>query len=451
MNDLLQFEQWCKDNAVTEVEALVPDMTGQARGKVVPPHQCYGKEGLRLPEAVFLQTITGDYPEDEQIYSIVSPADIDLYLKPDKNTATIVPWSKESIAQVIHDCYLKDNTPHPLAPRNVLKKVLKLYSDIGLKPIIAPELEFYFIQKNLDPKEEIKPASGRSGRPETSRKSFSIGGLNEFDHLITDMYEFCDKMKLDVESVVHESGAAQIEVNFEYSDPLSRADQIFYYKRLMHEVAYKNDIYVTFLAKPMEQEPGSSMHLHQSLHDAETGDNVFGESSLKGMSQLFKQFIAGQQKYAPAAMLFYAPNINSYRRIFDGDGAPNNTYWGFDNRTAGLRIPHSSAKSTRVEVRFSGSDANPYLAMAASLASGYLGIKNKLQLDDPVAGDAYELKSNLPTTMEDAIKRIENCSDLHDILGDSFVKMYIAIKRKEYENYFSVISSWERRNLLLNV
>jgi glutamine synthetase len=162
-------------------------------------------------------------------------------------------------------------------------------------------------------------------------------------------------------------------------------------------------------------------------------------------------YIAGLQKYVPAAMAFFAPNVNSYRRIARNESAPINVHWGYDNRTAGLRIPFSKPESTRVESRFAGSDANPYLMMAVTLAAGYLGIQEGLRPTEPLNSSAYDQPYQLPRTMESALKLLTACDPLHKILGERFVRAYVAIKRTEYEIFFRVISSWEREFLLLNV
>ncbi|BFM05349.1 glutamine synthetase family protein [Halioxenophilus aromaticivorans] len=449
-NETDQLKQWLKEKGITEIEALVPDMTGNARGKILPASKYLNSETTRLPEAIFIQTVTGDWPDDDAIEDLVHPADVDLYLQPDTSSVRMVPWVEEPTAQIIHDCYTATGEPHPLAPRNVLKRVLALYEKEGLQPIVAPELEFYLVQKNTDADFPLQPPVGRSGRPERARQSYSIDAVNEFDPLFEEMYDFCEAMELDVDTLIHESGAAQMEINFEHADPLSRADQVFLFKRTIREVAMRHDVYATFLAKPMQNEPGSSMHIHQSLLRVGSGENVFATPDGE-LTQTFKHYLAGLQTYTPAAMLFYAPNVNSYRRILFGDAAPNNTHWGFDNRTAGLRIPISAPEATRVEARFAGSDVNPYLAIAATLACGYLGMKHKLQPTEPVLGDAHELGANLPKTLEHALSLLQQPSELIDILGEKFVQAYVAIKYKEYETFFQVISSWEREYLLLNV
>lgn len=447
--DIEGLRAWFVTHMITEVECLVPDITGKPRGKIVPADRYLREGSARLPEVIFIQTVDGDWPANDE--ELVSPTERDMILKPDISTVRMVPWVKDPSAQIIHDCYTMDGEEHPLAPRSVLKRVLRLYEEMGLQPVVAPELEFFLVQRNTDPDFPLQPPVGRSGRPETARQSFSIDAVNEFDPIFEDMYDYCDAMDLDIDTLIHEAGAAQMEVNFLHGDPLSRADQVFLFKRVMREAALRHDVYATFMAKPMAAEPGSSMHVHQSLLETSSGKNVFIGDREDGLSDIFMHYLAGLQNYVPAAMAIFAPNVNSYRRIARDESAPINVQWGFDNRTAGLRVPHSKPESTRVESRVAGSDANPYLMFAATLAAGYLGMRDKLEPTAPITTSAYDFPYNLPRSLESALKLLEECEPLHDILGPNFVRAYVAVKKTEYEIFFRVISSWEREFLLLNV
>ncbi len=285
--------RWLKERHITEVECLVPDITGNARGKIIPADKFSHDYGTRLPEGIFATTVTGDYPDD--YYELTSPADADMILRPDPDTVRMVPWATDPTAQIIHDCYTKNGQPHELAPRNVLRRVLAAYEELGLKPVVAPEVEFFLVQKNTDPDFPLLPPAGRSGRPETARQSYSIDAVNEFDPILDLMYDYCDAMKLDVDTLIHESGAAQLEVNFTHSDAMSLADQVFLFKRTMREAALRHGIYATFLAKPMETEPGSAMHIHQSLVRIVDGRNVFAGHAEGEYSETFDNYLAGLQ------------------------------------------------------------------------------------------------------------------------------------------------------------
>lgn len=444
-------ESFLKQHGITEVESTFPDMTGNARGKFYPTRKFLDEQGGRIPECLLVQSVTGEWADNH--YDLVDPIDKDMLLKPDPDSLCRVPWADEPTAQVINDCYTSDGELHPLSSRSVLRRVLTLYEKEGLKPVIAPEIEFYLVQKNIDPDYELKPATGRSGRRETARQSYSIDAVNEFNPVIDTLYAYCDELGLDVDTLIHESGAAQMEINFLHGDALKLADQVFIFKRALRETALKHDMYATFMAKPMQHEPGSSMHIHQSLIDIETGRNIFAGEQEGTFSSMFYHYIGGLQKYTPHAISFYAPNVNSYRRFTPEMAAPVNFEWGVDNRTAGLRAPEAPLSATRVENRFPGADCNPYLAIAASLACGFLGMKKTLEPSSPATGITAEEGAPIEVarSLEEALRLLEECTELQAIMGEKFTEAYIGVKRAEFETFNQVISSWEREFLLMTV
>lgn len=442
---------WLKEKRIDEVECLVSDITGIARGKIVPtPRFIFGldQRGLRIPEAVLLQTVTGDFVQ--QVSQVVSETNRDVYMQPDESTMRIVPWYPDPVAQVICDVHFLDGKPVDIAPRELLRRVLGLYEKRRLRPVVAPELEFYLIRKNLDPDLPLEPAAGLSGRQESGRQAYGIEAANDFDPVIEDIYDYCEASRIDIETVAHEAGAAQMEINFNHGDPMELADQVFLFKRTVRQAALKHDMYATFMARPHQFQPGSSMHIHQSILDAETGRNIFATETGK-ISKRLHHYIAGLQRYIPAAMPLFAPNVNSYRRLTPYSDAPINTHWGVDNRTVGLRVPYSRPENYRVENRVAGADANPYLAIAATLACGLIGLKERLDPTRAVDGDAYRLAFTLPRHQQDALYKMNHSRPLKDILGDRFVKLMTEVKSHEFDLYQQVISSWERENLLLNV
>ena len=446
-NGTSYIEDWCKEHAITEIEALMPDMSGVARGKVMPVAAYCRTLGLNLPEALVLQTVTGDFPEDQ---SAVDPSDRDMVLRADERTIRLVPWAADPTAQVIHDCFDPDGSPVTTTPRFVLRRVLDLYREHGWRPVVAPELEFYLVRRNADADYPLEPPEGRSGQVERGRQSFGIDALNEYDPLIDDIYDFCEAQEIELGTLSHESGVAQLEINLSHGDPLELADQAFLFKRTVREAAVRHGVYATFMAKPMEREPGSAMHIHQSVVDTHTGENVFADRD-GGMTQLFRSHIAGLQRYLPAAMSFLAPNVNSYRRITKYMAAPINVQWGIDNRTAGLRVPLGDAGSTRVENRVAGADANPYLAIAASLACGLLGMTEGLSPTPAVEGSAYKMPYALPLSLSESLRTLRGSPLLIDALGKRFVGAWNAVKECELQAFLQVISSWEREFLLRNV
>ncbi|WIX34422.1 glutamine synthetase family protein [Salinicola sp. JS01] len=445
-------EEWFSRHGITEVECLVSDLTGILKGKIMPAGKYLRGGHTRLPDSIFIQTVTGGYPDDDDI-RFWNPAELDMQLVPAPDSAYLVPWADDPTAQIIHDCLYMNGEPVELSPRHVLKHILALYEARGWQPIMAPELEFYLVKTNTDSDYPLEPPIGRSGRQESSRQSFSIDAVNEFDPLFEQMYDYCEAQQLDIDTLTHEEGAGQMEVNFRHGDPLRLADQVVIFKRTLRETALRHNMYATFMAKPMANEPGSSMHLHQSLLDRDSGDNLFAGAD-GSPSKLFHHYIGGLQQYLPSAMPFFAPNVNSYRRLMPGgsnSSVPINTEWGYDNRTVGLRVPVGPAPGTRVENRLAGADANPYLVMAASLACGYLGMLSQIEPRPPLTGSAWSMGHTLPDDIGPALNALSECAPLADLLGERFTRSYLAVKRAEHSAYFRVISSWEREHLLLRV
>ncbi|MDP3841100.1 MAG: glutamine synthetase family protein [Oxalobacteraceae bacterium] len=442
---------WLNEKRVTEIECLVPDLTGVARGKILPRTKFTEDRGMRMPEAVLGMTVTGNYPTSDAAYDrAISATDRDMFLRADPTTITLVPWAVDPTAQVIHDCFFSDGSLVDFAPRSVLRRVVKLYADKGWLPIVAPELEFYLTAKNPDPNIPLKPPIGRSGRAETSRQVYSIDAVNEFDPLFEDIYDYCELMQLDVDTLIHEIGAGQMEINFLHGKPLDLADKVFFFKRTLREAALSHDMYATFMAKPLTGEPGSAMHIHQSVVDAQTGKNIFSNPD-GSESKAFAHYIGGLQRYMPAAMAIVAPYVNSYRRIVRHSAAPINIQWGKDNRTVGFRVPDAGPQDRRVENRVVGADANPYLALAVTLACGYLGMTEQLEPSAETTDSAYDLDYQLPRSLSEALDCLRAETNLRQVLGDRFIDVYAAIKDLEFAEFMRVISPWEREHLLLHV
>ena len=438
---------WITKNSISEVECIVPDLAGAVRGKTIAASKFNGDLALRLPQCVLLQSVMGEYPE---LFSKIIPTDLDMVLQPDASTIRVQPWSSKKTAQVICDCFEKDGSPIEFSPRYVLRKVLELYQAEGWKPVIAPELEFYLLQANPDPRDPLQPPIGRIGREQKKGQSFNIDAVNDFAPMFDDMHNYCKAQSLEIDGLIHEEGTAQMEINLLHGDPLELADQAFLFKRTVRETALRHDMRATFMAKPIENQPGSALHIHQSVVEANSGENIF--STADGMpNQLLLSHIAGLQQYLPDAMALILPYVNSYRRIVRDMSAPINFHWGFDNRTVGLRVPDNEPKSMRIENRLASADVNPYIAIATSLACGYIGMKQGLQPTEPLQGSAYDEPAQLSRDWYRALDRLSESQPLRDVLGDAFVDVYVAVKEVEFDDFMKAISPWEREHLLLKV
>lgn len=429
-----------------EVECIVSDIAGVARGKAMPASKFAKQNSFYLPNSIFLQTITGDWA-DNPTGAFTEP---DMILMPDFSTATAAPWTADVTLQVIHDAIDQSGKPVPMAPRNVLRRVVELYQAEGWTPIVAPEMEFFFVARNVDPNMPVQPPMGRTGRRAAAKQAYSMSAVDEYGPVIDDIYDFAEAQGFEIDGILQEGGAGQVEINLQHGDPIRLADEIFYFKRLIREAALRHDCFATFMAKPIEGEPGSAMHIHHSVLDSKTGQNIFSDA--KGAeTEAFLHFIAGMQTHLPAVIALLAPYVNSYRRYVPDFAAPINLEWGRDNRTTGLRVPISDPAGRRLENRLAGMDCNPYLGLAASLACGYLGLKEKQMPRAECLGDAYMSADGLPYNLGDALDLFSEDHAIRNVLGVEFCSVYEAVKRNEYKEFLQVISPWEREHLLLNV
>ena len=432
------------ENALDEVECIVGDIAGIARGKAMPGLKFARQSHFFLPNSIFYQTIAGDWAEVEGD-NYTEP---DLVLTPDWDTATPAPWTADWTLQVIHDIHDQDGTPVPIAPRNVLKRVVALYAAQGLRPIVAPEMEFYLVAPNTDPSKAVEPPMGRSGRRAAARQAYSMSAVDEYGPVIDDIYDFAELQGLEIDGILQEGGAGQVELNLRHGDPVRLADEIFYFKRLIREAALRHECYATFMAKPIEAEPGSAMHIHHSVIDG-SGQNIFSDGA--EATPAFGHFISGLQRHLPSAVALIAPYVNSYRRYVPDFAAPINLEWARDNRTTGIRVPVSDPASRRVENRLPGMDCNPYLGIAASLACGLLGLIEGKPPGPETQGDAYAADDAIPRGLGDALQLFRDNSALQEVLDPKFCALYNAVKELEYRAFLQVISPWEREHLLLNV
>ncbi len=299
-------------------------------------------------------------------------------------------------------------------PAMCCARVLELYRAEGWHPVVAPEMEFYLVGRHTDPAKAIEPMMGRTGRPAAARQAYSMSAVDDYGPVIDDrrIYEFAEIQGIEIDGITQEGGAGQLEINLRHGDPLRLADEVFYFKRLLiREAALKHDCFATFMAKPIEGEPGSAMHVHHSVTD-EKGRNLFAGPH-GGETDAFFHFIGGLQEHMASVIAVIAPYVNSYRRYVRDFAAPINLEWGRDNRTTGLRVPISSPEARRIENRLPGMDCNPYLCIAASLACGYLGMKNEIWPDKRFQGDAYDAPDEIPHGLNVALDLFDKAEEIH--------------------------------------
>ncbi|MFZ6748148.1 glutamine synthetase family protein [Undibacterium sp. Ren11W] len=436
-----KIQEFFQQHGVRDVECMFPDVSGYPRGKLMPAASFARGDELRIAQAIPMQAITGDYSYDP----IFPDADPDIRLLPDYNTLKLCPWSSVPRAFAIHDCVELSGDLCQFAPRSILKNVLAEYAALGLTAVVAPEIEFYLTAPNANPDLPLAAPVARNGRAENGQSAFSMNMLNELAPFWDEFNAAIDALGIKGDTWIHEVGLSQYEINLVHGDPLALADQAFLFKYAAKEIAIKHGMNAVFMAKPISGQPGSSMHLHQSVVDA-SGKNIFSNADGSD-SERFQHFIGGLQRYLPDMMLMFAPSVNSFRRFIPGSQAPINLQWGVDNRTAGLRIPLAGPAARRVENRIAGADANPYLAIAASLAAGLAGIKEKISPSAALEGSAYDCSHDLAPSFMAAHAQMENSTSAPRLLGQAFVTAYCSVKQLEYKSYLYEIGTWERRFL----
>ncbi|MEM9221564.1 MAG: glutamine synthetase family protein [Pseudomonadota bacterium] len=366
----------------------------------------------------------------------------DYVMKPDLNTLRPVPWL-EGTALVLCDV-LDHHTHEPVShsPRQVLKRQIERLSTLGFKAAMATELEFFLFKKSL---EELRGEGYRDLKPISDyNEDYHIFQTTKEEHVMRPIRNCLFAAGIPVENSKGEAEAGQEELNIKYDAPLSCADHHTIAKHAIKEIAWQNGHSATFIAKWHHDRVGSSSHIHQSLwkNDAPA---FYDKDSKYGMSELMCQYLAGLLKYSPDMTFFLAPYVNSYKRFQKGTFAPTGIVWSIDNRTAGYRLCSDGTKAVRVECRVGGSDINPYLAMAAQLAAGVAGIEEKLDLQPPFTGDAYQASqvSQIPTSLREAMALLENSKMLRTAFGDDVVDHYFRCAEWEQEEFDRVVTDYE--------
>jgi len=422
---------------VEEIDLLACDMNGILRGKRVPADSLDKafSEGMKFPRSILCMDIWG---KDVLANGLVwESGDADGICKPCGPGLLPMPWSDRPRMQMLTTMNEIGGAPFGGDPRQVLKRVVDRFAQMGLTPMVATELEFYLMAGDSAGSGAPRPPSApKSGYDIDSPRVYSMEELDEFNDVLTDIRDACAAQGVPTDTIIVEFGPGQFEVNLNHvADPLLAADHAILLRRTVRAVARKHGLLATFMAKPYGDVAGSGFHLHASLLDKD-GNNVFNDGTEEG-SDLLRQAIAGMIALMRESMLIFAPNLNSYRRFQPGCHAPVTASWGYENRTAALRIPTSSNKARRFEHRLAGADANPYLVIATILAGVLYGLENKLVPPPAVSGDAYSGEvpdeAKLPTDWNSAVSAFQQSEKLKDILGPVFHRAFWTCKAQEAE------------------
>jgi len=439
--------QYVKTHPAGKVKIAFSDMDGVLRGKYIS-----AEKFLSVVEghSGFCDVIFGwdmaDVTYNNVSYTGWHTGYPDAAARIDLNSFRKIPWEND-IPFFLGEMVDSNGKPLTICPRQLLKKVLQDAQDLGFNPCFSQEFEWYNFAETPQSAAE---KNFRSLRPLTPGMfGYSILRTTLQQGFFTDLFDLMKKFKIPLEGLHTETGPGTYEAAIQYADLPEAADRAILFKTAVKEIAYRQGIMATFMAKVNENLPGCGGHIHQSLRDKTTNENIFfdGKDPLK-MSMLMKQYVAGQLYCLPFLLPMYAPTINSYKRLVEGGWAPTTLTWGIDNRTVGLRILNQSEKSCRLETRVAGADVNPYLAMSAALASGLYGIKNKLELKQPPTnGNGYLDDSNgtLPRTLEEATNRMKESSIAKEILGENFTNHFTQTREWEWKQHLKGVTDWELR------
>lgn len=369
----------------------------------------------------------------------------DIIAKPDPSTFALLPWRGEQtpVARMICDVQHPDGTPYEFDPRYVLRKNLERAEEKGLIFYVGPELEYFYFKKPKPPLETLDEGG-----------YFDLTPLDVASDLRRDTVLVLQEMGIKVDYSHHEVAPSQHEIDLDYTDALTMADQAMTYRLVVKEVALRYDVYATFMPKPLADQNGSGMHVHQSLFRGDR--NIFFDANEPGgLSIDCKRYIAGLLRHGREITLVTNQWVNSYKRLVPGYEAPVYLSWAMRNRSDLIRVPGyapGQEKATRIEYRAPDPAANPYLAFAAMLAAGLEGIENEYEVSEPVEGNVYEMEpeeraargiDSLPGSLGEAITEAENSDVLRRALGDQLLEKLLENKRIEVDKYRQQVTSWE--------
>ena len=423
------------------IDAIFVDLSGVVRGKRLPIEQSAKlfQSGLSMPGSVFLLDSQGE--SHDPLGRGFSDGDPDHAVRVVSGSLKPVPWSSQSLGQVILRFFEQDGRPYPCEPRAVLESVVERFRDAGIQPVVAFELEFYLVdQKRAPDGAPQPPLSPLTGERDRSTQVYGMNEIDAFADLLSEVHDACAAQDIPTGTLTAEYAPGQYEINLNHvADPVLAADHCVCFKRAVKGVARKHGIQATFMPKPYLDHAGSGMHLHISLVD-ETGNNLFDGGEAKASPKLLHA-VGGILETLPEAMGILAPNPNGFRRFQPDVFVPIKRCWGYENRSVALRIPASDGVARRIEHRVAGADANPYLTLATALAGIHHGLTQQVDPGAPSdgnAGDAFD--PTLPLRPRRALEAMQTASVLPGYLGLDYMQIYAACKLAELDKFESVIS-----------
>jgi len=438
--DLKEIQERIKAENIDTIRLEFPDLFGVCRNKMIPAKRLeeIAEEGTNFAQAIYAIDLSNDVAPGSGCGDEIEWKD--MTLMPDLNTFAVLPHL-EGTARFIGNAY-REGKPLGMDPRFVLQRILKRYEEKGLRPFSASELEFFI----------FNPAQGGSGPGELYNPNVSsiyqVNTILDPLGLLRTLQNYFLQLGIEIIYMNHEFFVSQFEVNWKYEEALKMADQSFTFKYVCREVAAANNLHLTFMGRPTTEGGGSGGHIHLSIHDPESGKNLFEDPNGEfGVSELLRHFLGGQMAHAKGMSAFLAPTINSYKRYVQDSFAPYYIAWGHDNRTVYCRVPGERGGATRVENRAPCASANPYLAFAAAFAAGLDGIENKIEPGDPAVGDIYHVEpgtyENMPFYLQDALEDLKKDKVLCEAMGPELIQAFVAIKEYELLRFRQHVTDWE--------
>ena len=439
---------WLQDHPeIRTIRCGAVDLNGQARGKSMPARFAtkLEQDGTRFPFSVLNLDIWGEDIDDSPL--IFERGDPDGVLHPTERGFVPIPWLDSPTAMLPLWMFHEDGRPYDGDPRHALAKVVARYTELGLTPVVATEMEFYLID---DSGKEIRvPRSPRSGKRRPGAEILSLRALEAFDQFFTELYDGCEMMDIPADTAISEAGLGQFEINLVHvDDALRAADDAWLFKQLVRGLARKHGFAASFMAKPYEEYAGNGMHMHFSILDKD-GKNIFNDGTAKGTPVLLNA-IAGCLAAIPSSALVFAPHGNSYGRLVPDAHAPTGVCWAYENRTAAVRVPGGNPAARRIEQRVAGGDVNPYLLIAVVLGAALIGIEDGMTPPPPISGNAYDQElPQMPATWAEAIDAFESNPIMRRIFPNQLIENLVMTKRQEL-HYFAELTPEQQLDLYLD-
>jgi glutamine synthetase len=439
MIDLGDIRERFRENKIRRVKLAAVDVDGVLRGKWISMEKftSISESATSFCDVVFGWDI-GDVLLDNVKFTGWHTGYPDALCRADLQTYREVPW-EPGTGMFLLDFLRRDGEPLEIAPRQVLQRVLKRAAGMGFTPWFSVEYEFFLFRETA---ETLRQKNFANLTPLTPGMfGYSILRASAHSEMWVDLLTQLQQFDIPLEGLHTETGPGVFEAAIAVDEGIRAADRAVLFKTAVKEIAGRHGLVPTFMAKWNADLPGSSGHIHQSLWDGQT--NLFSADENDCINAVTQQYIAGLVANMPELMACFCPTVNSYKRTVPGAWAPINATWGVDNRTTAVRVIPSRGKSGRVELRLTGADINPYIAMAASLAAGLDGIERELPLP-PLTENAYTGDAPpLPQSLEEAVCKLRGSAIARSWLGDDFVDHYAATREWEVRQFAKAVTSWE--------